>query len=97
MQDEIVETLQASVPEPDRLPAYLTEAISPLSLFSDEELWQAARSGLPAEDVAAIAVALQAALSPQALGTPRIPAPNGAGGRWKTQARVEGLRGAAGD
>jgi hypothetical protein len=52
LQDEIVETLQASLPEPDVMPAYLTEAITPLSFFSDEQLWQAARSRLPDEDAA---------------------------------------------
>jgi hypothetical protein len=32
------------------LPAYLQEAITPMSLYTDEELWQAARSRLPTED-----------------------------------------------
>src|SRR5262245_38780918 len=50
LQDEILETLQASLPEPDALPAYLAEAVSSLPSYSDEELWQAARSRLPTED-----------------------------------------------
>ena len=45
VQDEIVETLLASVSGSDDPPR-----ISPLPLFSDEELWQAARSRLPAEE-----------------------------------------------
>jgi hypothetical protein len=52
LQDEIVETLQASLPEPDVLPSYLAEAVSPLSFYTDQELWQAARSRLPEADAA---------------------------------------------
>jgi hypothetical protein len=52
IQDEIVETLQTSQPGAGELSPELTAAISPLPFFSDEELWQAARSRLPAEDAA---------------------------------------------
>src|SRR5262245_9013360 len=52
IQDEIFETLRASVSDTDELPPDLTAAISPLPYFSDKELWQAARSKLPAEDAA---------------------------------------------
>ena len=47
------------------------------------------------EDVAAIAAAVQAALSPASVSTaaPAAGARDGAGGRWKSVARAEGLRG----
>lgn len=50
LDDEIVESLRATLPKPGVLPAYLTEAITPLSFLSDDELWHAARSRLPDED-----------------------------------------------
>ena len=69
----------------------------------------AGRSGQPfvtasadIEDVAAIGVAVQSALSPDRVISPNGPA-NGDGRvdvgvrRWKAQARAEALRGAAGD
>jgi len=52
VEDEIMEILLASVPVADRLPADLEEAISPLSVLDDADLWRAARSHLPQEEAA---------------------------------------------
>lgn len=46
---QTVDLLATVVPAADELPAELAEAISPLALLSDEELWQAARSRLAPE------------------------------------------------
>ena len=66
--------------------------------YLDEEL--KARNGQPfvaatphLEDVAAVAAALQAVLSPSLVGaTPESPAGQGVPSRWKAQARAENLR-----
>ena len=48
----IMEILLATVPVADQLPADLEEALSPLSVLGDEELWRAARSRLAPEESA---------------------------------------------
>ena len=52
LEDEAVNVLAAAVPVADKLPADLEEALSPLALLSDEELWRAARNQLAAEAAA---------------------------------------------
>ncbi len=46
---EALEVLVTGATAPGDLPADLAEAISPLPLLTDEELWRAARNPLPAE------------------------------------------------
>src|SRR5436309_1632021 len=51
VEAELMEVLVTAVPVAEELPADLSEAVSPLSVLEDEDLWQAARSRLPAEEV----------------------------------------------
>ena len=49
VEAEAVELLAAVVPAEDELPYDLAEAIAPLPLLSDEDLWRVARNRLAAE------------------------------------------------
>jgi plasmid stability protein len=49
VEAELLEVVVTAVPITDELPVDLAEAISSLSSFDDEVLWQTARSHLPAE------------------------------------------------
>jgi hypothetical protein len=52
VQDEIVAVLRAAVPVNDALSTELAEAIAPLALMTDDELWRSARSCLSSEEAA---------------------------------------------
>lgn len=45
--DELVAVVTASLPEQEQLPADLEQELAQLDLFTDEELWQAARLTAP--------------------------------------------------
>lgn len=49
VEDELIEVVATAVPVGDELPADLSEAISPLSLLGNDDLWRAARSHLSTE------------------------------------------------
>jgi plasmid stability protein len=52
IEAELLDVVTTAVPVADDLPADLTEAISPLALLDDAELWRAARSRLADETAA---------------------------------------------
>ena len=52
VEDELIEVVATAVPVGDELSADLNEAISPLALLNDDDLWRAARSHLPVEAAA---------------------------------------------
>src|SRR3954467_14835820 len=54
VETDVMEILSAAVPLTSDLPADLEEAISPLALLNDEELWRAARNRLAPEDAATL-------------------------------------------
>jgi len=47
--DELVAVVTASLPEEETLPADIEQELSDLELFTDEELWRAARMTAPAD------------------------------------------------
>jgi plasmid stability protein len=49
VEDELIEVVATAVSIGDELPADLDEAISPLTVLNDGDLWRAARSHLPVE------------------------------------------------
>jgi plasmid stability protein len=49
VEDELLDVVVTAMPAPDELPPDLAEAISPLAMMDDAELWRAARSHFPAE------------------------------------------------
>jgi plasmid stability protein len=50
IEDELLNVLATAVPVADELPADLAEAISPLAILADDDLWRAARTRLSADD-----------------------------------------------
>jgi hypothetical protein len=52
VEDETLDVLATALPAADELPADLVEAVAPLALLDDQELWRAARSHLAAEAAA---------------------------------------------
>lgn len=50
--DEVTAVITASLPEQENLPAKLKEEMAQLTLFTDAELWQAARMTAPPEKTA---------------------------------------------
>jgi hypothetical protein len=49
IEAELLEVVVTAVPLADELPPDLNEAVSPLALLDDGDLWRAARSGLASE------------------------------------------------
>jgi plasmid stability protein len=48
VEDELLAVVAASLPDEEELPDQLAAELNQLSLFTDDELWQAARATLPA-------------------------------------------------
>ena len=47
--DELAAVVAASLPEQESLPADIEQELSQLELFTEEELWRAARKTAPAD------------------------------------------------
>jgi plasmid stability protein len=48
VEDELLAVVAASLPDEEELPGQLAAELNQLSLFTDDELWQAARATVPA-------------------------------------------------